>query len=79
MTLTGFEPTIPASQRRQTYALNRAAAGIGSPSFIYPHKRTQQSAKPRLISTLKHKILIYLHIIHLLKSCTCFEHYPAHL
>jgi uncharacterized protein (DUF2384 family) len=21
----------------------------------------------------------YLHIIHLLKSCTCFEHYPAHL
>ena len=26
-----------------------------------------------------HKILIYLHIIHLLKSCTCFKHYPAHL
>ena len=26
-----------------------------------------------------HKILIYLHIIHLLKSCTCFEHYLAHL
>ena len=26
-----------------------------------------------------HKILIYLYIIHLLKSCTCFEHYPAHL
>ena len=26
-----------------------------------------------------HKILVYLHIIHLLKSCTCFEHYPAHL
>jgi len=25
------------------------------------------------------KILIYLHIIHLLKSSTCFEHYPAHL
>jgi hypothetical protein len=23
-----------------------------------------------------HKIPIYLHI---LKSCTCFEHYPAHL
>ena len=22
---------------------------------------------------------IYLHIIHLLKSSTCFEHYPAHL
>ena len=26
-----------------------------------------------------HKILIYLHIIHLLKSSTCFDHYPAHL
>jgi hypothetical protein len=26
-----------------------------------------------------HKILIYLCIIHLLKSSTCFEHCPAHL
>jgi hypothetical protein len=26
-----------------------------------------------------HKILLYLHIIHLLKSSTCFEHYSAHL
>jgi len=26
-----------------------------------------------------HKILIYLHIIHLLKSSTCFEHYPAQI
>jgi len=26
-----------------------------------------------------HKILIYLHIIHLLKTSTCFEHCPAHL
>jgi len=34
---------------------------------------------PWLISNLMHKILIYLHIIHLLKSSTCFEHYPAHL
>ena len=25
------------------------------------------------------KIIIYLHIIHLLKSSTCFEYYPAHL
>ena len=32
-----------------------------------------------VISNLMHKILIYLHIIHLLKSSTCFEHYPAHL
>jgi len=34
--------------------------------------------EPCLISNLMHKILIYLHIIHLLKSSTCFEHYPAH-
>ena len=26
-----------------------------------------------------HKILNYLHRIHLLKSSTCFEHYPAPL
>jgi len=26
-----------------------------------------------------HKILVYLHIIHLLNSSTCFEHYPAHV
>jgi hypothetical protein len=26
-----------------------------------------------------HKILIYLNIIHLLKSSICFEHYSAHL
>jgi len=25
------------------------------------------------------KILVYLRIIHLLNSSTCFEHYPAHL
>ena len=34
---------------------------------------------PCLISNLMHKILIYLYIIHLLKSSTCFEHYRAHL
>jgi hypothetical protein len=33
---------------------------------------------PWLISNLK-KNLIYLHIIHLLKSSTCFKHYSAHL
>jgi len=32
-----------------------------------------------LIFNLMHKILVYLHIIHLLKSSTCFEHYPVHL
>ena len=32
-----------------------------------------------LISNLMHKILICLHIMHLLKSSTCFEHCSAHL
>ena len=41
------------------------------------HYRLEQAL--RLISNLMHKIPIYLHIIHLLKSSTCFEHYPAHL
>ena len=31
-----------------------------------------------LISNLMYKILVYLHIINLLNSSTCFEHYPAH-
>ena len=26
----GFEPTVPASKRQQTYALDRAATGTGS-------------------------------------------------
>ena len=29
----GFEPTMPASERRQTHALNGAANGIGSGDF----------------------------------------------
>jgi len=31
-----------------------------------------------MISNLMHKFLIYLHIIHVLKSSTRFEHCPAH-
>jgi hypothetical protein len=31
------------------------------------------------ISNLVHKILVYLFIIRLLKSTTCFDHYPVHL
>jgi len=30
-----------------------------------------------LISNLMHKILVYLHIVRLLNSSTCLEHYPA--
>ena len=31
-----------------------------------------------LISNLMHKILVYLHVMDLLNSSTCSEHYPAH-
>ena len=41
MPLVGFEPTISAGERPQTYALDRAATGIGfvtCSNFSYPHK-----------------------------------------
>ena len=31
----GFEPTISAGERLQTYALDRAATGIGTTLYIY--------------------------------------------
>jgi hypothetical protein len=34
MPLAGFEPTIPASERPQTHALDRAATAIG-PFVLY--------------------------------------------
>jgi len=50
-------------------------------SFVIQCKKLHDymQRRPWLISSLMHNILIYLHIIHLLKSSTCFEHYPAHL
>jgi hypothetical protein len=33
----GFEPTISASERPQTYALDRAAAGTGNDSLTVVH------------------------------------------
>jgi len=46
---------------------------------VYSYKEDRQGQGPWLISSLMHKILIYLYKIHLLKSSTRFEHYPAHL
>ena len=48
-------------------------------AFSNPGENTNYPHRPWLISNLMHKILIYLYIIHLLQSSTCFEHYPAHL
>jgi hypothetical protein len=33
MPLAGFEPVIAATKRQQTYALDRAATGIGTYSY----------------------------------------------
>jgi len=38
MSPAGFEPTIPASERPQTYALDSAATGTGYYYYIYPRK-----------------------------------------
>jgi len=39
MSPVGFEPTIPASERLQTHALDRAATGTGSVQLSRPkHK-----------------------------------------
>jgi hypothetical protein len=35
MFLAGFEPAIPATKQPQTYALDRAATGIGSFPIYY--------------------------------------------
>ena len=32
----GFEPTVSAGERPQTYALDRAATGIGTTCQYYP-------------------------------------------
>jgi hypothetical protein len=34
MTPVGFEPSIPASERPQTHALDRAATGIGRTGIV---------------------------------------------
>ena len=36
MPLVGFEPTISAGERPQTYALDRAATGTGFPQVLPP-------------------------------------------
>jgi hypothetical protein len=34
MSSAGFEPAIPATKRPQTYALDRAATGLGIETYI---------------------------------------------
>ena len=40
MLSVGFEPTISAGERQQTYALDRAATGLAMVEFIIPKKLT---------------------------------------
>jgi hypothetical protein len=48
----GFGPTIPASERPQTYVLDRAATGIGS--LIYIHENNHKSTS-RLVMNSAYK------------------------
>jgi len=70
---------MPGQHRQlyNTYSSRRTEHTISTTIQIYPLMLYVNN--PWLISNLMHKILIYLHIIHLLKSSTCFEHCPAHL
>jgi hypothetical protein len=45
----GFEPTIPASTRPQTYALDRAATGIGE----------TESDGPKQLQSTRNEIQLY--------------------
>jgi hypothetical protein len=42
MPLLGFEPTISAGERTQTYALDRAVAETGVRDFTCPKKKKNQ-------------------------------------
>jgi hypothetical protein len=52
----GFEPTIPTSARPQTYALDRAATGIGRSIYIYNEQKLLKDINASLFESpyLKH-------------------------
>jgi hypothetical protein len=52
MTLAGFEPVIPASERPQTHALDRAIIGIGIHLFNKRGKK-QSRYKPGVAQKVK--------------------------
>jgi len=49
MLLVVFEPTISAGERPQTYALDRAVTGTGSPQTIMIQNRTRHIKKMSVI------------------------------
>jgi hypothetical protein len=52
----GFKCTIPASARPQTYALDRAATGIGKYRFC--ETKTQKEVKRILFRQIVHQIAV---------------------
>ena len=50
MTQAGFEPTMPASERLQTHALDRTATGIGQVVSTCEYKKCPQK-DPLLLAT----------------------------
>jgi hypothetical protein len=61
----GFEPTIPANERPQTHALDRAATGIGYLKLIRVGNNAQ---KGRLIYLYKYSIIISAGVAIYIKS-----------
>jgi hypothetical protein len=53
----GFEPTIPASEQPQTYALDRAATETGGHQFILGKKA---SIHPTKVFPLQKDILLFV-------------------
>jgi hypothetical protein len=91
----GFEPTIPASARPQTYALERAATGIGvgrNKRFFCSAKNVDRLAgKPTLLFNCTRcflpvgpcsrcvKLTIHLHVLPILRMSGNIPPLPIHL
>jgi len=53
----GFEPTVSAGERPQTYALDRAAIGTGIYIYIYIHIHVANIRRMKYISHVTSKLL----------------------
>jgi hypothetical protein len=65
----GFEPTIPASARPQTYALDRAATGIGTRGNM--HLKISAECMNSQITREFNKSFVRLHCIKLFSYICC--------
>ena len=62
----GFEPTVSAGERPQTYALDRAATGTGTGMYYYLYKIISERERERerercFIQDTCHSDTLYLH------------------